>query len=189
MRHGLIRALGFMITVLFALASNLANADAIGPYYATPSWDQTLPASTRFIVLSNFNSQAVLDRETGLVWERSPLVATQSWYQASVECAGTNTGGRHGWRLPTLPELSSLFDRSAGTAVQLPAGHPFIGVQIDHGYWTATTHDQFPGEAWTVDFAQGDGMDPSQLDGVDKGTSANPQYRWCVRGGIQTAPI
>ena len=33
--------------------STLAQTTANGPYYATPSWDQTLPASTRFIVLSN----------------------------------------------------------------------------------------------------------------------------------------
>lgn len=187
MKSALTSSFALIVLALFAFMPSHAAADAVGPYYATPSWDQTLPGSTRFVVLSNFNSQAVLDRETGLVWQRSPLVATADWYQASVECLGTNTGGRHGWRLPTATELSSLFDRNA-SAVQLPAGHPFIGVQIDHGYWTATTHDQFPNEAWTVDFALGDGMDPSQLDGVDKGTNSNPQYRWCVRGGIQTAP-
>jgi hypothetical protein len=33
-----------------------------GPYYATPSWDQTLPANTRFVVLSNFANAAMLDR-------------------------------------------------------------------------------------------------------------------------------
>ena len=42
-------------------------ASGIGPYYAMPSWDQTLPAATRFIVLTNMGSEAVLDRETGLV--------------------------------------------------------------------------------------------------------------------------
>src|ERR1044071_6059779 len=51
-----------------SLAATLARAQttSAGPYYATPSWDQTLPVATRFIVLSNFNSEAVLDRETGL---------------------------------------------------------------------------------------------------------------------------
>src|SRR5215813_4773335 len=93
---------------LFGLASASAYAQttAPGPYYATPSWDQTLPVSTRFIVLSNWNSAAVLDRETGLVWERSPaFVDATDWQLANVQChslgSGTRfTSTRMGWRLP-----------------------------------------------------------------------------------------
>jgi hypothetical protein len=59
------------IAVIYAWAQTVAP----GPYYAMPSWDQTLPVATRFIVLSNMGSNAVLDRETGLVWERSPVAA------------------------------------------------------------------------------------------------------------------
>lgn len=59
------------VAMLGALALGTGPAKAAtteaGPYYSLPSWDQTLPASTRFIVLSNFASAAVLDRETGLV--------------------------------------------------------------------------------------------------------------------------
>ena len=65
-------------TILIASAC-LASAQttATGPYYALPSWDQTIactaPASCpRFVVLSNMNNDAVLDRETGLAWQRSP---------------------------------------------------------------------------------------------------------------------
>ena len=46
--------------------------DAVGPYYALPSWDRKMAAVNRFVVLTNWNSEAVLDKETGLVWERSP---------------------------------------------------------------------------------------------------------------------
>ncbi len=64
----------------FAVTPAHAQTTAPGPYYATPSWDQTLPSNTRFIVLSNMNSEAVLDRETGLVWQRSPgLNLPQRW--------------------------------------------------------------------------------------------------------------
>ena len=71
--------LGCVAVGTLVLASGPAQAQttANGPYYATPSWDQKLQCDTlttcpRFIVLSNWNSEAVLDRETGLVWERSP---------------------------------------------------------------------------------------------------------------------
>src|SRR5689334_6098081 len=70
----LLCAARLLAVTLIASSSSFVNAQttAAGPYYATPSWDQTLPASTRFIILSNFTSEAVLDRDTGLVWERSP---------------------------------------------------------------------------------------------------------------------
>ena len=37
-----------------AFASGPVAAQTNGPYYATPSWDQQLPVSQRFIVLSNW---------------------------------------------------------------------------------------------------------------------------------------
>ena len=93
------------VLVVGSFASTVsAQTTANGPYYATPSWDQTLPANTRFIVLSNFNSEAVLDRETGLVWHRSPGIA-KFLSEASAICKRSTTGNRFGWRLPTLNEL------------------------------------------------------------------------------------
>ena len=60
MRHGLLHSFGVVTAAVSALVAGPAWADAVGPYYATPSWDQTLPASTRFIVLSNMAGAAVL---------------------------------------------------------------------------------------------------------------------------------
>lgn len=54
---------------------------------STPSWDQTLPSATRFIVLSNFASAAVLDLETGLVWERPPSTTSRTWSDAQYHCS------------------------------------------------------------------------------------------------------
>ena len=102
----------------------LAQTTANGPYYATPSWDQTLPSSTRFIVLSNMNSDAVLDRETGLVWERAPDATTLSWPLAQTQCVTKTVSNRRGWRLPTIQELQSLVDPTQLNPT-LPAGHPF----------------------------------------------------------------
>jgi hypothetical protein len=118
-----------------AFAQTVAN----GPYYAVPSWDQTLPVAQRFIVLANFNSQAVLDRETGLVWERQPSPSPTSLANATLICAAKVLGNRRGWRLPTHPELLSLFDPSAPIGQVFPAGHPFVvpvgGADL---FWTTT---------------------------------------------------
>jgi hypothetical protein len=89
-----------------------------GPYYALPSWDQQIPSAQRFIVLSNWGSAAVLDNETGLVWEKEPTSSPRffSWYEAFAfgpsfsGCRHRSTGNRVGWRLPSVEELSSLID-------------------------------------------------------------------------------
>jgi hypothetical protein len=175
MKHALSWTLAFIASAMIALAPNPAYADAVGPYYAPPSWDQTLPASTRFIVLSNFNSQAVLDRETGLVWEKSPSTATYSWGTASVICVELALGGRAGWRLPTIQELLSLLDRSVPfPGPTLPSGHPFT-VQSS-GYWSATTFANDAGSAWFVNVGNGFVGVSDKLQGI--------LFRaWCVRGG------
>src|SRR5205807_1369275 len=117
-------------------------ANSNGPYYATPSWDQKLQCDTqatcpRFIVLSNWidashpsGGAAVLDRETGLVWEQSPA-NSHTWQNARYQCTNLTTGGRKGWRLPSVHELASLIDPNQSSPT-LPPGHPFQQVQ-SHG--------------------------------------------------------
>src|SRR5689334_5606358 len=98
MNYRLSYMLGFVVSGLMAFAVSPANSQttSAGPYYATPSLDQQLPASSRFIVLSNWvdvnfpsGGAAVLDRETGLVWQRSPSTSTFAWDigEASFHCA------------------------------------------------------------------------------------------------------
>jgi hypothetical protein len=157
------------LTASTAFSQTTAN----GPYYATPSWDQTLPASTRFIVLSNMASAAVLDRETGLVWEKVPRTDTLNWVSASAHCLSQETGGRKGWRLPALTELNSLVDRSQVTPA-LPSGHPFT-VQSSF-YWSATTTAANAADAWLVELLFG-GAGPLVK------TNPNNGLAWCVRGG------
>jgi hypothetical protein len=156
-----------------------------GPYYATPSWDQKLQCDTqatcpRFIVLSNWNSDAVLDRETGLVWERSPGTGPQTWLFAQVHCTQNLTlGNRRGWRLPTIQELASLVDPSVGSpGPALPAGHPFTNVQSST-YWSATTYSNNADVAWFVDFSNG---------GVNTVDKPSAFFAWCVRGGQGVDP-
>jgi hypothetical protein len=157
-------------------APALAATNAVGPYYATPSWDQTLPVATRFIVLTNMNSEAVLDRETGLVWEQSPNNA-QTWDFAQLNCNVKTLGGRKGWRLPTLQELASLIDPTvAAPGPLLPPGHPFGNVQSSV-FWSASSSASNSAYAWDVYFGDG---------GVGNSLKSNTYFIWCVRGGQGT---
>lgn len=142
----------------------------------TLRWDQALPAAQRFVILAAFNNDAVLDKNTGLVWEKSPATTTATWATARVTCANKNVGGQKGYRLPAVAELASLIDPSVPfPGPTLPPGHPFLNVQSS-SYWSASTLAGFPSVAWGVGFFNGN------VFTVDKtGTS----FVWCVRGGMQ----
>ena len=184
MKHGLSRTLALIGLGLATFAVTPANAQTtgVGPYYATPSWDQTLPANTRFIVLTNFNSEAVLDRETGLVWQRSPGTTELTWALARSECLSKTIATRKGWRLPTANEVSSLLDltveRAPGAPIALPAGHPFLGAQ-KRNYWTSTIVIDDPTLTWIVNFEFG-----SLGLGRRVGDPMLEAFAWCVRGPL-----
>lgn len=165
-----------LLAVLAAPAAAQVSVTANGPYYATPSWDQKL-TTNRFVILANWNSEAVLDRETGLVWERSPRDSAVELSYAAVHCHVTNTGGRRGWRLPRAEELGSLLapDPVSGMAT-LPAGHPFDDIHtLSQGFYWSSTRSLTPGstQMWVVSFYNGAG-------GAYSGSS---HHVWCVRGG------
>jgi hypothetical protein len=137
--------------------------------------------ASRFQVLEEYEGEAVLDTETLLIWERSPSSFETAWANASLRCALTSTGGRLGWRLPSFFELMTLVEppqRATASKPSLPTGHPFRGVRADP-YWTTSSQDIKPGNAYTVDFLRGD-------------VAVQPKNRayawWCVRGGAVNAP-
>jgi hypothetical protein len=197
MKHALTYTVGIIgLAIGIVAGSALAQTTAAGPYYATPSWDQTLPASTRFIVLSNFNNQAVLDRETGLVWQRSPLTIQYEWVVASALCLESTVGGRAGWRLPTVNELARLFDPTVTTGVPLPSGHPFTGLPppsfVSTYFWTLTLSGA-PSAGISSHRAVGYELNfspPPQVTLVlDVNISDNGQENiWCVTGGVVSGP-
>ncbi len=186
MKHARLYVIGLMLLGMIGFSTGPAvAATAAGPYYAMPSWDQQLPASTRFIVLSNWidkahpsGGAAVLDRETGLVWEQSPDTFTYEWSEAEFNCATSNTGGRLGWRLPTIQELTSLLDPTQSYPA-LPSGHPFSNVQPEF-YWSATDAGTVADCAWGVYFSNGT-VDFDNWKGLTG-------HLWCVRGGQGVNP-
>jgi hypothetical protein len=102
-------------------------------------------ASERFVVLAQFNNEAVLDKDTQLVWGRSTR-STTKWVFAVQNCYASGTGGRYGWRLPTFSELLSL----VATGGVLPAGHPFlVDVPAETYFWSTTELATNSSYAWS----------------------------------------
>jgi hypothetical protein len=146
-----------------------------------PTAEQNAPADDRFVVLSDWNSEAVLDRKTGLVWERSPNVSFTNWSGAQNRCENLLLGKHKGWRLPTIFELATLVDPNVPSpGPTLPAGHPFT--VASSFYWSATTDITNNANAWGVGFNIGD---------VGSGVKSAIDYVWCVRDGegLQMTPL
>ena len=161
-----------------------------------PSWDQVLSSSNgaagpippagcnsdRFKCVMTYAQcsgvcitiyPAVLDEETGLVWERVPSSTTASWDTATdIFCGGAHTAQRGGWRLPTLAELMSLIEGGASNG-SLPAGNPFSGISTAGAYWTSNEVPDQPTLALAVGVTSAQGLQTSGQSSLGV---------WCVRG-------
>ncbi|MBA2592614.1 MAG: DUF1566 domain-containing protein [Gammaproteobacteria bacterium] len=138
-------------------------------------------AKERFVVLSAFSQGAVLDMETGLVWERSPSTKLSTWLEAIGDCYSRIVGGRLGWRLPTIEELASLIDPTQSRPPLLPRGHPFTKVQSGGQlYWSSTSLFSTPPNAFAM--KPSDGTVGVNIKALREG------FVWCVRGGYGHSP-
>ena len=163
------------------LATCQANVAECSQEAPPTSWDQQLACDStsncpRFEVLSAFDNAAVLDKETGLVWEQTPNNAHTDIYNvAAIECVVAQKGNRMGWRLPTVAELTSLITPAAvGGGGALPPGSPFANLM--GWYWTTTPVLDAAGDYYIVDPTSPGGL-------VGEGAATNGNYTWCVRGG------
>jgi hypothetical protein len=140
---------------------------------AAQAWDQRIEGANRFTVLKDWNSEAVLDKETGLGGERSPsLTRASTWYGGYNICLGKVVAGRMGWHLPTFEELASLV-ATTSLGPELPTVHPFNNVPGE--FLTATTHLTDPSHALTIAFGGSTHARPK--------SDPDPARVWCVRGG------
>ncbi|MDH4064380.1 MAG: DUF1566 domain-containing protein, partial [Acidobacteriota bacterium] len=135
-----------------------------------PTLSRKLPTAQRFdLVLDN---QAVLDKETGLVWERTPSATKVSWIPAAYTCIYAARGNRAGWHLATISELKTLVD--ATQSPTLPAGNPFV-LGTDLKFWSQTGSLDQASNGLLLDFAS---------NFLFQAAKASWQARpWCVRGG------
>ena len=171
-------ALGGLLQVVCGSAEAQAGTQGVSANQsgATQNQGKALPAAQRFVILPAFNSEAVLDKESGLVWERSPQTASARWIAARRTCIEKNVGGQKGWRLPSLEELTSLVDPSvAPPGPTLPPGHPFLTVRSTV-YWSATRVEEDARGSWAVHFGLGGGATFINW--------AHSVPSWCVRDGM-----
>ena len=175
-----VRVLQSQLKALTTLVEELAEKAGTTPgaLESLPtSWSRKLPASERFRLV--LDDQAVLDVETGLVWERTPSSSTTTFDSADNQlCNLKSLGGRMGWRVPTLWEIATLIDDSQ-TNPSLPVGHPFDLGTASPRFWT------------TAPFSIGFGASSVYVAAFDLGfvgtTGPNTMRRaWCVRapGGV-----
>jgi len=156
---------GFMITG-WGLGVTSAAPPASNQDNHTLRWDTHNPSASRFATAF---TGAVLDKNTGLVWEQAPDAAKRNWVTATGYCINKAVGGTVGWRLPSVVELKSLQDPSL-PAPLVPASI-FTGVQ-SADYWSSS----LGAGAWVVSF----------LDGFVVGNGKTDTLRaWCVRGPMQ----
>lgn len=194
MKQKLSLTLGIIVLVMMGLATSPAKAgnptlqsilDALGTLQNSvnnmpPAWYQILPSDQRFLLV--MGGVAVLDRETGLVWQQSPSTSTFDWNTAQEHCDSLIVGNRMGWRLPTVRELASLVDPSVPLyGLSLQSGHPFSNnVDRLQAYWSATTYPAVTSDAWAVQFMG--------WYYVGYASKAYPYHAWCARGGQGVDP-
>ncbi len=153
-----------------------------------PTWSQTLDStdgepdgcnSSRFKCV--LNDEAVLDMETGLVWERSPdNGAVNPWAEQFHRCWSASTGDRFGWRMPTVEEYLSLIVPRPPSGEGLPEAHPFLEVLDLTEYFSATADVSTPANAIWFGCS---GVNGSGGCGLGTQLKTVAFRTWCVRGG------
>jgi hypothetical protein len=184
------------LALVGCITTNWANKNLTNKNMTTsiPIWQITQPGTDKSITWVDYepnprfaiydagvqgdpNDDLVLDKETGLAWQRSPDATSTVWAIALGMCEALTLGNRMGWRGPTWEELASLLDPSQ-TNPSLPPGHPFINVTVTplDTYWTITETAVSPSTIVRV----ANFRDASFGGGQGKATNARI---WCVRGG------
>jgi hypothetical protein len=115
------------------------------------------PPETPAEVASN---KVWVDPATGLMWAKRDNGSDINWPDAMKYAENLRLGGYADWRLPTIDEVETIHDASAG-------GHHIKGAIKLTGWWCwSSTPGSRSGSAWVFDFVGGR---RGQIDTVDYG--------------------
>jgi hypothetical protein len=127
------------------------------------------PEMTSSVPAYDLQDDTVLDRGTGLTWQRAAPDQTFTFTQARQYCATLRVGQQGEWRVPSLGELLTLVDERATNPTIDANAFPRTPSE---SFWTSSPFVHTPGTAWYVYFGYG-----NALYGVVKG----PYHVRCVR--------
>lgn len=124
----------------------------------------------------------VYDTTTGLDWEQAPSTTGINWIDANAYVAALGLDGG-GWRLPTMPELFTLYDEvSALTGCQNCTGDQGPFEDIELGYWTSSTYWGGQPGAMYVGFYRGPGFTAGLFQ-------TSEAWVWANRAGVAIAAV
>lgn len=93
-----------------------------------------------------------VDPATGLTWAKKDNGSDATFSQASDYCQTLTLGGKSGWRLPTIDELSGIFVWAKAGQSGL---HPKGGISLSWpGVWSSTEGNKAE-EKWAFSFYNG----------------------------------
>ncbi len=166
------------VSVLFLLITS--NSGAADKVVVVPLMGKTSPpapyAPLASVSPSNsdytIGSDIVLDKVTGLMWQKTDDNIQRDWYNASNYCQSLKPpaiSDWSDWRLPSVDELMSIVNyglyEPAISAVAFPVPKLLR-------YWSALTYASNSANAWSVHFRYG------VVDFISKSTSLHVR---CVR--------
>lgn len=128
-----------------------------GPWVA---WRMPNPASAGLPNPSHYGvdttNDVVMDKVTGLMWQRSIAQTVYTWDEAKSYCQDLVLGPYDDWRLPSRIELVSIVDYTQWD----PAIDTAFPNTPSVDFWSASVYADIPENAWTVEFYEGDSYPP-----------------------------
>ncbi|MCI0603386.1 DUF1566 domain-containing protein [bacterium] len=118
--------------------------------------------NTRFL---NNGDGTVTDSLTNLMWAARDNVTDIDWHEAKEFCDQYHVGGFSDWRLPTLPELRSLYDERV-------SHHVTAAIDVSQLLLWSSEFDESSENAKVYNL--GDGSDLESFSYMPAGTRALP---------------
>jgi len=101
------------------------------------------------VAVSQDSAKIWEDSKTGLVWTVEDNGSDVNWSQASNYCESLTLGGHTDWRMPTLDELTDIYDPSLSKPYKAKGPINLKSASI----WSGTRNKT--GDAWSFNFGYG----------------------------------